>query len=67
MEVKNTSKKKLIIIGIIAVLALNVIGGLIINYVYGKAAFSKNEKLFFQMFENTYDEGEYEFYSLDAY
>ena len=67
MEGKKKSKKKWIIIGIIAVLAFNVIGGIIINYIYGKAAFSKNEKLFFQMFANTYDEGEYEFYSLDAY
>lgn len=40
MEGKKKSKKKWIIIGIIAVLAFNVIGGLIINYVYGKAAFS---------------------------
>lgn len=67
MEVKNTSKKKLIIIGIIAVLVCNVIGGIIINLVFGKAAFSKNEKLYFEMFANTFDEGEYEFYSLDAY
>ena len=67
MEDKNTSKKKLIIIGIIAVLACNIIGGIIINFFMGKSAFSKNEKLYFEMFANTYDEGEYEFYSLDAY
>ena len=68
MEDKKTGKKALIVIvGIIAFLVCINVCGMVIMHIYKEKAFDANEELYFKMFANTYDEGEYEFYSLDAY
>ena len=68
MEDKKTGNKKLIvIIGIIAVLVCIVVVGIGFNHVFKEVSFSENEELYFKMFVDTFDEGGYEFYSLDAY
>lgn len=67
MERKNASKKKLVIIRVIVAIVCIILGGIVFNSLYKKTIFAKNEELYFRMFANAFDEGEYEFYSLDAY
>ena len=65
MEQGNFKKRKICIISLVVVLVLCVSG--VVWYLIQRVSFDENDKLYFKMFANTYEQDEYEFYSLDAY
>lgn len=66
MENTSTNKKKLYI-GIALFMVILIIGGSVFLFLHKQVSFEENDKLYFKMFANTYEQDEYEFYSLDAY
>ena len=68
MALGHTKKRKICIISVLVVIVLSI-GGVIWYFMQDKenVSFDSNDKLFFSIFADMYEPGEYEFYSLDAY
>lgn len=69
MEHRNTRRKK-IYVAIAFLIILLIVSGVaryLVQKKIERVSFDENAKLYFYIFADTYNQNEYEFYSLDAY